>query len=71
MSAREDIARAAEGLGATAVRPMFPGGRSAAMRSLYVVELADDVDAERVAAKLLRHSSVESIEPEFRRSLVT
>jgi hypothetical protein len=68
---RCEVAKDAERLGATVVRPLFPHGKNAARRSLYIVELGEDADPERVSTKLRRHAGVESIEPEFKRFLVS
>ena len=66
---RDEVADAALHLGATAVRPLFPDGDDDTRRSMYIVDLADGADPERVSRSLRSHDAVESIEPEFQRYL--
>lgn len=70
-SRRCEVAEDAERLGATLVRPLFPEGKNAARRSLYIVELGEDADPDRVSSELRDHAGVESIEPEFKRFLAS
>lgn len=67
---RDAITEDAQRLGAIAVRPLFPKGSDSAMRSMFIVDLGDDADPERVSIKLRGHAAVESVEPEFKRFLV-
>ncbi len=65
----ESIGEVARGLGARRVRRLFPGREDVARRSLYILELDDEVDAKSVSAVLRRHEAVESVEPAFEREL--
>jgi hypothetical protein len=66
---RREVTEHAGRLGALAVRPLFPDGATPTMRSMYIVDLADDADAARVTRTLRGHDAVESVDEEFRRSL--
>jgi hypothetical protein len=66
---RRAVAKRARLLGAKRVRPMVPGATQPAFRSMYVVDLDDDVDSGRVIDALKAEECVQSVEPEFMRGL--